>query len=151
MIYLRQVRDRLLWSERLPNAESEARQEAIDEFLFTSFASVYTAASDKDVQRIALAISAMRSNRQTFRYIEIAPHYVKELGIFVVENPGNTPLDDVNCLHRDLKLNRDQAGLLIDRLVVDGISVKELKAGALKRLARGALGVGIPNGHWLVK
>lgn len=153
MSYIRWVSNKKLWWERLPNRDPSAIEEAEAELLAQPYASVFLVNDRESLQRVAVAASAIRRNKQHFRYVVIPEEAVRSLAIPVDDTPANTPFPDVNSMHRNLDVTGGGARRLVEWLVERGIEAKEIRHRELIAwaVAMAAAGEPIPPDSWLLK
>lgn len=149
-MFVRAVR-RAVWT-RLRDDGDEAVGQAIEELTRKGTGvSVFECDSAAELELVAVALSAPRTGRQPFHYLEI--ERVDLEGIPVRHVVGTSPLPYANRLHREIDLSGDRARHLVLRLAQRRVEVKEIKPVALERLASRLRGDGqpIPAESWLLR
>lgn len=113
--------------------------------------SLYECHSQRQIELVAVALSATREFKGHFDYLAIDDGLLEPYS--VVATPGLTPLPDANALHRDADLSEARAAAFVAALWGSGLDLRRMREAELRVIARRLRDEGqpIPPESWLLE
>jgi len=107
--------------------------------------SVWSIENEEDIEKAILAIASNLDHIETIDVVILNDEKLKEYGIKIITSMGNTPIDSLKEIHRDLsELTFSKLGHIKDHIVerIRNDKIKRYTKGNLKKILKKAIDKG---------
>jgi len=108
--------------------------------------SVWSIDSEEDIDEAVLAIASNLDHIETIDVVILNDTTLREYGISIITSTGNTPIESLREIHRDLaELTFSKLGIVKDHIVerIRNNKIKRFTKGQLKKLLSNAINKGL--------